>query len=214
MTLVHTNTLLQNNGNWSKSAEKPSALTSKRATITISTKRKNSSKNKAWLLLKFMVASHSKVKSFRKGQKTKRYKCFVHLCLTSEKVTISNIPDIVDVNKLIALVANNGRQGRKSRERARIFFRPKKLTLQLPRNRRFQKTCVIFARLYHDCWSACWLAMVVDSFQSQVETKSAVSRLDTHFEGFALLGAKFNYDAGEHFLFCRGRSISKALSST
>ncbi len=24
-------------------------------------------------------------------------------------------------------------------------------------------------------------------------------RLDTHFEGFAMLGAKFNYDAGEHF---------------
>ncbi|MFA9212120.1 MAG: UDP-N-acetylglucosamine 1-carboxyvinyltransferase [Moraxellaceae bacterium] len=32
-------------------------------------------------------------------------------------------------------------------------------------------------------------------------------RLDTHFEGFTLLGAKFNYDAGEHFYSIEGKNL-------
>lgn len=32
-------------------------------------------------------------------------------------------------------------------------------------------------------------------------------RLDTHFEGFMMLGAKFNYDAGEHFYSIEGNEL-------
>jgi UDP-N-acetylglucosamine 1-carboxyvinyltransferase len=32
-------------------------------------------------------------------------------------------------------------------------------------------------------------------------------RLDTHFEGFTLLGAKFNYDAGEHFYSIEAKKL-------
>ena len=32
-------------------------------------------------------------------------------------------------------------------------------------------------------------------------------RLDTHFEGFAVLGAKFNYDAGEHFYSVEAKKL-------
>jgi UDP-N-acetylglucosamine 1-carboxyvinyltransferase len=35
-------------------------------------------------------------------------------------------------------------------------------------------------------------------------------RLDTHFEGFALLGAKFNYDAGEHFYSVEAKKLKGA----
>jgi UDP-N-acetylglucosamine 1-carboxyvinyltransferase len=47
--------------------------------------------------------------------------------LTSEKVTISNIPDIIDVNKLIALLQAMGVNVEKV-EKGTYIFRLKKLT--------------------------------------------------------------------------------------
>jgi UDP-N-acetylglucosamine 1-carboxyvinyltransferase len=41
-------------------------------------------------------------------QKTKRYKFYLLFLLTSELVTISNIPDIIDVNLLIELLSDLG----------------------------------------------------------------------------------------------------------
>ena len=35
-------------------------------------------------------------------------------------------------------------------------------------------------------------------------------RLDTHFEGFAKLGAKFNYDAGEYFYSIEAKKLKGA----
>jgi len=45
--------------------------------------------------------------------------------LTAEKVTISNVPDIVDVNKLIALLQTMGVKVEKLK-RALIFFKRRK----------------------------------------------------------------------------------------
>ena len=50
--------------------------------------------------------------------------------LTSEKVTISNVPDIIDVNKLISLLQAMGVKVEKV-EKACIFFRQKKLILTI-----------------------------------------------------------------------------------
>lgn len=78
--------------------------------------------------------------------------------LTSEKVTISNIPDIVDVNKLIELLQSMGVKVEKV-EKGTYIFSSQGNQFSLPRNGRFQKESFGIARFHHDCWaftSALW----------------------------------------------------------
>jgi UDP-N-acetylglucosamine 1-carboxyvinyltransferase len=117
--------------------------------------------------------------------------------LTSEKVTISNIPDIVDVNKLIALLQTMGVKVEKV-EKGTYIFQAKEIDLAYLETEDFKKRAS----------SLRGSIMIVGPLLARYGRgfipkpggdKIGRRRLDTHFEGFALLGAKFNYDAGEHF---------------
>ena len=117
--------------------------------------------------------------------------------LTEDKVTISNIPDIVDVNKLINLLQSMGVKVEKV-EKGTYNFQAKDIDLKYLETEEFKKkasalrgSIMIVGPL---------LARFGKGFIPKPGgDKIGRRRLDTHFEGFTLLGAKFNYDAGEHF---------------
>lgn len=125
--------------------------------------------------------------------------------LTAEKVTISNIPDIVDVNKLINLLQTMGVKVEKV-ETGTFIFQAKEIDLDYLKSEDFKKragslrgSIMIVGPL---------LARFGQGFIPKPGgDKIGRRRLDTHFEGFAALGAKFNYDAGEHFYSVEAKKL-------
>lgn len=128
--------------------------------------------------------------------------------LTAEKVTISNIPDIVDVNKLINLLQVMGVKVEKV-ETGTFIFQAKDIDLEYLKSEDFKKragslrgSIMIVGPL---------LARFGQGFIPKPGgDKIGRRRLDTHFEGFAALGAKFNYDAGEHFYSVEAKKLKGA----
>jgi UDP-N-acetylglucosamine 1-carboxyvinyltransferase len=128
--------------------------------------------------------------------------------LTAEKVTISNIPDIVDVNKLIDLLQTMGVKIEKV-ERGTYVFQAKDIDLAYLETEDFKKRA----------GSLRGSIMIVGPLLARFGKgfipkpggdKIGRRRLDTHFDGFALLGAKFNYDAGEHFYSIEAKKLKGA----
>lgn len=128
--------------------------------------------------------------------------------LTAEKVTISNIPDIIDVNKLINLLQAMGVKVEKV-ETGTFIFQAKDIDLEYLKSEDFKKragslrgSIMIVGPL---------LARFGQGFIPKPGgDKIGRRRLDTHFEGFAALGAKFNYDAGEHFYSVEAKKLKGA----
>lgn len=125
--------------------------------------------------------------------------------LTPEKVTISNIPDIVDVNKLISLLQSMGVKVEKV-EKGTYIFQAKNVDLDYLQTEDFKKRAS----------SLRGSVMIVGPLLARFGVgflpkpggdKIGRRRLDTHFEGFQKLGAKFNYDGSEHFYSVEGKKL-------
>lgn len=125
--------------------------------------------------------------------------------LTPEKVTISNIPDIVDVNKLIGLLQAMGVKIEKV-EKGTYIFQAKDVDLEYLKTEDFKKRAS----------SLRGSVMIVGPLLARFGVgylpkpggdKIGRRRLDTHFSGFKMLGAKFNYDAGEHFYSVEAKKL-------
>ena len=131
------------------------------------------------------------------GAKNEALQVLCAVLLTEDKVTISNIPDIIDVNKLISLLQAMGVKIEKV-EKGTYIFQAKDIDLPFLETEEFKKRAA----------SLRGSIMIVGPLLARFGKgfipkpggdKIGRRRLDTHFEGFAMLGAKFNYDAGEHF---------------
>jgi len=125
--------------------------------------------------------------------------------LTAEKVTISNIPDIIDVNKLINLLQVMGVKIEKV-EKGTYIFQAKEIDLDYLQTEDFKNRAS----------SLRGSVMIVGPLLARYGVgylpkpggdKIGRRRLDTHFDGFMKLGAKFNYDAGEHFYAVEGKKL-------
>lgn len=125
--------------------------------------------------------------------------------LTAEKVTISNIPDIVDVNKLIGLLQAMGVKIEKV-EKGTYIFQAKEVNLDYLKTEDFKKRAS----------SLRGSVMIVGPLLARYGVgylpkpggdKIGRRRLDTHFVGMQMLGATFNYDAGEHFYAIEGKKL-------
>src|SRR5574343_394815 len=139
------------------------------------------------------------------GAKNEALQVLCPVLLTSEKVRSTNIPDIIDVNKLIALLVNLG----------------VKIKKNAPGDYTFQADEVNVDYLETDAFkkeggSLRGSIMIVGPLLARFGKgfipkpggdKIGRRRLDTHFEGFMMLGAKFNYDAGEHFYSIEGKKL-------
>ena len=128
--------------------------------------------------------------------------------LTAEKVTISNIPDIVDVNKLIGLLQAMGVKIEKV-EKGTYIFQAKNVDLEYLQTEDFKNRAS----------SLRGSVMIVGPLLARFGVgylpkpggdKIGRRRLDTHFQGMMSLGAKFNYDAGEHFYAVEGKKLKGA----
>jgi UDP-N-acetylglucosamine 1-carboxyvinyltransferase len=125
--------------------------------------------------------------------------------LTPKKVTISNIPDIVDVNKLIGLLQAMGVNIEKV-EKGTYIFQAKDIDIDYLQTEDFKLRA----------GSLRGSVMIVGPMLARFGVgylpkpggdKIGRRRLDTHFAGMISLGAKFNYDAGEHFYAVEGKNL-------
>lgn len=117
--------------------------------------------------------------------------------LTAEKVTISNIPDIIDVNKLITLLKNLGVKVEKLAH-GTYSFQADEVNMDYLQSEAFKE----------EGKSLRGSIMIVGPLLARFGKgyipkpggdKIGRRRLDTHFEGFINLGAKFRYNKEEYF---------------
>ena len=140
------------------------------------------------------------------GAKNEALQILCAVLLTPEEVTIENIPDIIDVNKLIQLLINFG----------------VKVTQLGPTSYRFQSDEVNLDYLRSDQFKVDGRGLRgsimlvgpllarfgVGSIPRPGGDKIGRRRLDTHFEGLIKLGASFNYDKDDHFYSVEAKSLT------
>ncbi|HZY39938.1 MAG TPA: UDP-N-acetylglucosamine 1-carboxyvinyltransferase [Mucilaginibacter sp.] len=131
------------------------------------------------------------------GAKNEALQVLSAVLLTDEKVTISNIPDIKDVNKLIELLGDLGVVVEK-RDQHTYSFHAKTINLDYFKSDVFKEkggglrgSIMIVGPLLARFGKA--------SIPKPGGDKIGRRRLDTHFLGFEKLGAQFNYDPTDGF---------------
>ena len=131
------------------------------------------------------------------GAKNEALQILCAILLTSEKVTINNIPDIIDINKLITLLGNLGVKIQKIGQGS-YAFKADDVNVNYLETEAFKK----------EGGSLRGSIMIVGPLLARFGKgyipkpggdKIGRRRLDTHFEGFINLGAKFRYNREDHF---------------
>src|SRR6218665_914727 len=131
------------------------------------------------------------------GAKNEALQILCAVLLTAEKVTINNIPDIIDVNKLITLLGNLGVKMKKNGQGS-ITFQSDEINVGYLETEAFKQ----------EGGSLRGSIMIVGPLLARFGKgyipkpggdKIGRRRLDTHFEGFINLGAKFRYNKEDHF---------------
>lgn len=155
----------------------------------------------------FEVKGGNKLKGeiIPQGAKNEALQIISAVLLTAEKVTIKNIPDIIDVNKLISLLASMGVKVEKKGEGV-FDFEAKDVNLEYLNSADFKNkggglrgSIMIVGPL---------LARFGKGYIPKPGgDKIGRRRLDTHFLGFQKLGAKFNYDASEEFYSVESKQL-------
>ncbi len=131
------------------------------------------------------------------GAKNEALQVLCAVLLTPEKVTISNIPNIIDVNKLIYVLGELGVKVERLSEDT-YTFQADEINLEYLESDQFKK----------DGSSLRGSIMIVGPLLARFGKgyiprpggdKIGRRRLDTHFEGFIKLGATFRYNKDEKF---------------
>jgi UDP-N-acetylglucosamine 1-carboxyvinyltransferase len=131
------------------------------------------------------------------GAKNEALQIISAVLLTDEEVEIANIPDIIDVNKLIDILGNLGVKIQK-KAKGTYTFQADDLNLDYLQSDEFRTkgsglrgSIMIMGPL---------LARFGKAFMSKPGgDKIGRRRLDTHFEGFIKLGAKLHIDKNNRF---------------
>ncbi|MAH82072.1 MAG: UDP-N-acetylglucosamine 1-carboxyvinyltransferase [Flavobacteriaceae bacterium] len=131
------------------------------------------------------------------GAKNEALQVLCALLLTDDKVIISNLPDIIDVNKLISLLVNLGVSVNKI-GKGNYEFQASNIDLSYLESDQFKidgkglrGSIMLVGPLLG--------RFGIGSIPRPGGDKIGRRRLDTHFEGFKKLGADFNYDKEEYF---------------
>ena len=131
------------------------------------------------------------------GAKNEALQILCAVLLTSDKITIDNIPDIVDVNKLIKLLINLGVEVEKLAPN-KYSFKAENVNLKYLESEAFK----VEGRGLRG--SIMIVGPMLGRFGKGYIPKPGGDkigrrRLDTHFEGFINLGAKFRYNKEDYF---------------
>lgn len=131
------------------------------------------------------------------GAKNEVLQILCAVLLTPEKVTIHNVPNILDVNKLIFILGELGVKIEKLSKNS-YSFQADNIDLTYLESAEFKR----------DGSSLRGSIMIIGPLLARFGKgyiprpggdKIGRRRLDTHFEGFVKLGAKFIHNKGEHF---------------
>ena len=131
------------------------------------------------------------------GAKNEALQILCAVLLTPEEVTVENIPDIVDVNKLIKLLSNLGVKIQKNGPGS-YTFKADDVNLKYLESSQFKE----------EGKGLRGSIMIVGPLLGRFGRgyipkpggdKIGRRRLDTHFEGFINLGAKFRYNRDDYF---------------
>jgi UDP-N-acetylglucosamine 1-carboxyvinyltransferase len=131
------------------------------------------------------------------GAKNEVLQILCAVLLTPERVVVNNVPDIIDVNKLIFILGELGVKIEKL-SRNSYAFQADEINLEYLESADFKR----------DGSSLRGSIMIVGPLLARFGRgyiprpggdKIGRRRLDTHFEGFIRLGAKFRYNKEEHF---------------
>ena len=131
------------------------------------------------------------------GAKNEVLQILCAVLLTPERVVVNNVPDIIDVNKLIFILGELGVKVEKL-SRNSYAFQADEVNLDYLESADFKR----------DGSSLRGSIMIVGPLLARFGRgyiprpggdKIGRRRLDTHFEGFIRLGAKFRYNKEEHF---------------
>lgn len=131
------------------------------------------------------------------GAKNEALQIICATLLTSEEVFINNIPDIIDINKLIQLLKSLGVKIKKI-ESNKYSFKADELDLDYLKSKQFKE----------DGKGLRGSIMIVGPLLARFGKayiprpggdKIGRRRLDTHFEGFIKLGANFTYNKEDYF---------------
>ncbi len=142
------------------------------------------------------------------GAKNEALQILCAVLLTSEPVIISNIPDIIDVNKLISLLQDLGVKIQK-KAKGTYSFVADAVNLEYLQSEQFK----------NDGRGLRGSIMLVGPLLARFGKgyipkpggdKIGRRRLDTHFEGFINLGAKFRYNKEEHFYGVEAKKLKGA----
>ena len=125
------------------------------------------------------------------GAKNEALQVICATLLTDEEVSISNIPDILDVNNLIQLLRDIGVKVKKTGANDYVF-RADEIDLNYLESDEFVRKCAALRG------SVLMIGPLLARFGKAVITKPGGDkigrrRLDTHFLGFKHLGAKFQH---------------------
>jgi UDP-N-acetylglucosamine 1-carboxyvinyltransferase len=131
------------------------------------------------------------------GAKNEVLQILCAVLLTSERVLVNNVPDIIDVNKLIFILGELGVKVEKL-TRNSYAFQADEINLKYLESKNFKR----------DGSSLRGSIMIVGPLLARFGKgyiprpggdKIGRRRLDTHFEGFIRLGAKFRYNKEDSF---------------
>ena len=143
------------------------------------------------------------------GAKNEALQVLCAVLLTKERVTISNLPDIVDVNKLINLLQALGVKVEKV-EKGIYSFKADSVDIDYLESDDFKERGA----------SLRGSIMIVGPLLARFGKghipkpggdKIGRRRLDTHFIGFEKLGAQFEYDGQDHFYKASAKKLKGAF---
>jgi UDP-N-acetylglucosamine 1-carboxyvinyltransferase len=142
------------------------------------------------------------------GAKNEALQILCAVLLTSEKVSISNIPNIVDVNKLIELLSDLGVKVEKTGHEA-YSFQADQVNVDYLVSPEFKKkggslrgSMMIVGPM---------LTRFGKAFMPKPGgDKIGRRRVDTHFVGFEALGAKFKYNSDSEIFEVEGKNLRGA----
>ena len=141
----------------------------------------------------FLVQGNAKLKGeiTPQGAKNEALQILSAVLLTKDKITISNIPDIIDVRKLIALLTGLGVKVRRINKN-KYSFQADEIDLK------YFSSKAYLAEAKKIRGSVMLMGPLLARFGKAYLPKPGGDkigrrRLDTHFHGFISLGAKFTY---------------------
>ena len=152
---------------------------------------------------------HGEIKP--QGAKNEALQILCAVLLTDEPIRIKNLPDIKDVNRLIDILKNLGVKTTKN-EKGDFTFQADNLNLNYLKSEEFR----------NDGASLRGSVMLMGSLLSKFGfahmpkpggDKIGRRRLDTHFQGFIDLGAKYSYDKTQE-MYCLEVPKGKKLRGT